>query len=166
VTPDRGSYFVLRISFCNEQPMFATTTWSPLQALRQAGWDVVQKLKARLQMLPPLLDAVDERLDALKRQRLHPLLDHVLRLWGDRRAEQRTALQASLPTNALPADERQINRGIPIRTGLRGGVCVDVNDPSKAALQTLTNALGGTAMATVTPVTAAPVAAAPSAASS
>ncbi|MEZ4868178.1 MAG: hypothetical protein R3C14_43020 [Caldilineaceae bacterium] len=44
--------------------------------------------------------------------------------------------------------------GLPVRTGLRGGVCVDVNDEVKAALQTLTDALGGvttTSTASATP---------------
>ena len=38
-----------------------------------------------------------------------------------------------------------------VRTGLRGGVCVDVNDAVKAALKTLSDALGG-ASATAAPV--------------
>ncbi len=40
--------------------------------------------------------------------------------------------------------------GIRVRTGLTGGACVDVNDQVVAALQTLTNALGGATSTTVT----------------
>lgn len=43
--------------------------------------------------------------------------------------------------------------GVIVRTGLRGGMCVDVNDQVKAALQTLTNALGGTTTAVATSIT-------------
>ena len=43
--------------------------------------------------------------------------------------------------------------GLPLRTGLRGGACVDVNDQVMAALQTLTNALGGTTSAAAAPTT-------------
>ena len=43
--------------------------------------------------------------------------------------------------------------GLPLHTGLRGGACVDVNDQVMAALQTLTNALGGTTSAAAAPTT-------------
>jgi hypothetical protein len=43
--------------------------------------------------------------------------------------------------------------GLAVRTGLRGGVCVDVNDQVRAALQTLTDALGGTTAAAAIPTT-------------
>ncbi len=45
--------------------------------------------------------------------------------------------------------------GLTVRTGLRGGVCVDVNDQVMTALQTLTNALGGAPSAAATPTTTA-----------
>lgn len=45
--------------------------------------------------------------------------------------------------------------GLAVRTGLRGGLCVDVNDQVIAALQTVTNALGGSASAPATPTTTA-----------
>ena len=44
--------------------------------------------------------------------------------------------------------------GMHVRTGLRAGACVDVNEQVKAALQTLTDALGGTLTVTATPATA------------
>jgi hypothetical protein len=84
--------------------MFATKTWSPVSDLRQAGLDAVQKLKTRLQTLQPFLEQVDARLDALERQRLDPLLDRGLALWGDRRAEQHAALHAP------PAPQRVARR--------------------------------------------------------
>ncbi len=92
--------------------MFVTKTRSSANDLRQAGLDAVQKLKTRLQTLQPFLKQVDARLDALERQRLDPLLDRGLALWGDRRAEQHATLHAPPPTNVLSADERQINRGL------------------------------------------------------
>lgn len=92
--------------------MATAKTWAPVTGLRRAGLDVVQKLKARLHALQSILEQVDARLDALERQRLDPLLDRALALWGDRRAEQRTTLHALPYTNALSADERQINRGL------------------------------------------------------
>jgi len=92
--------------------MFATRTWLPLNDLRQSGAEAMQKLKARLQTLQPFIEQVDARLDEFERQRLDPLLDRALTSWGDRRAEQHTALHASQPTNTLLADERQINRGL------------------------------------------------------
>ena len=42
--------------------------------------------------------------------------------------------------------------GLRVRSGLRGGVCVDVNDQVKTALQTLTNALGSAATVTIAPI--------------
>lgn len=42
-----------------------------------------------------------------------------------------------------------------VRTGLRGGVCVDANDAVKAALKTLSDALGG-ASTTAAPVSTDP----------
>jgi hypothetical protein len=42
--------------------------------------------------------------------------------------------------------------GLTVRTGLRGGVCVDVNDQVQSALQTLVSALGGTTTAATTTV--------------
>ena len=42
--------------------------------------------------------------------------------------------------------------GLRVRTGLRGGVCMDVNEQVQAALQTLTDALGGAAAAPVAPI--------------
>lgn len=92
--------------------MFATRTWLPLNDLRQSGVETMQKLKARLQTLQPFIEQVDARLDEIERQRLDPLLDRALKLWGDRRAEQRATLHAPQPADALPADERQINRGL------------------------------------------------------
>lgn len=65
--------------------------------------------------------------------------------------------QKTYPTVSLP-QKRSGQGGIPVRTGLRGGVCVEVNDQVKSALQTLTTALGGTATAPATPVAAAPAA--------
>lgn len=47
--------------------------------------------------------------------------------------------------------------GVMVRTGLRGGLCVDVNDQVITALQTLTNALGGSATAAAAPTTTAAV---------
>jgi hypothetical protein len=40
-----------------------------------------------------------------------------------------------------------------VRTGLRGGVCVEVNDQVKSALQTLTDALAGTTTTAADPAT-------------
>ena len=45
--------------------------------------------------------------------------------------------------------------GLRVRTGLRGGICVDVDEQVKAALQTLTTALGGTTATTATPTVTA-----------
>lgn len=57
---------------------------------------------------------------------------------------------------ATPARNVSISQlhhgGLAVRTGLRGGVCVDVNDEVKSALQTLTNALGGMTTAATTTV--------------
>ncbi len=42
--------------------------------------------------------------------------------------------------------------GMRVRTGLRGGVCVDVNDQVKVALQSLTDALSAGATETTTQI--------------
>ncbi len=55
--------------------------------------------------------------------------------------------------NFLAASPQTHVSGLTVRTGLRGGVCVDVNDQVKDALQTLTNALSGTTTTTATPAT-------------
>ncbi len=100
--------------------MFATKIWSPIHELRQAGLDALQTVKTRLQTLQPFLAQVDARLDALERQRLDPLLDRALALWGDRRAEQQTTLRSTLAAGVLPADERQIHRGLYITASSLG----------------------------------------------
>jgi len=100
--------------------MFATKMWSPVHDLRQAGLDAVQKLKTNLQTFQPFLQLVDTRLDALERERLDPLLDRALALWGDRRAAQRAALHAAPQTTVLPDDERQLNRGLYITASSLG----------------------------------------------
>lgn len=43
------------------------------------------------------------------------------------------------------------NGGLRVRTGVRGGICVDVDAQVKSALQTLTTALGGTTTTTAAP---------------
>jgi hypothetical protein len=42
----------------------------------------------------------------------------------------------------------EILGGLPVRTDLRGGVCMDVDEQVTGALQTLNTALGGAAAAT------------------
>lgn len=61
-------------------------------------------------------------------------------------------MQHILHTNFLVATQQTHAGGLAVRTGLRGGVCMDVNDQVKGALQTLTDALAGTTTA-VTPAT-------------
>ena len=67
-------------------------------------------------------------------------------------------MQHNLRTDSCATTQRTYIGGLAVRTGIRGGVCVDVNDQVKSALQTLTNALSG-APTTVTPpaTTSAPV---------
>ncbi len=62
-------------------------------------------------------------------------------------------MQHTLPVDLWAADQQTRTGGLAVRTGLRGGVCVDVNDQVKAALQTLTDALAGTVTTVVAPVT-------------
>jgi hypothetical protein len=64
-----------------------------------------------------------------------------------------SAMQQNLSEKPLSRPQHKYG-GLPVRTGLRGGVCVDVNDQIKAALQTLTNALGGATTVAATPTTA------------
>jgi hypothetical protein len=59
----------------------------------------------------------------------------------------------TLPTDFLAADQPTRAGGLAVRTGLRGGVCVDVNDQVKAALQTLADALAGTITSATPPAT-------------
>ena len=53
-------------------------------------------------------------------------------------------MQPTFYANFLTTVQPTRGSGLAVRTGLRGGVCVDVNDQVKAALQTLTDALAGT----------------------
>lgn len=62
-------------------------------------------------------------------------------------------MQHTVPANSVAAGLQTRAGGLALRTGLRGGVCVDVNDQVKAALQTLTDALAGTVTTVVAPVT-------------
>jgi hypothetical protein len=67
-------------------------------------------------------------------------------------------MQHNLHIDACATAQRTHIGGLAVRTGIRGGVCVDVNDQVKTALQTVTNALGGTATTAATPATtSAPV---------
>ncbi len=65
-------------------------------------------------------------------------------------------MQHNLHTNFAAALQQTRAGGLVVRTGLRGGVCVDVNDQVKSALQTLTNALTGTTTAATPATTSAP----------
>lgn len=58
-------------------------------------------------------------------------------------------MQKNLLTKRLSRPQVR-QTGIVVRTGLRGGVCMDVNDQVRAALQTPTNALGSTATSVAT----------------
>jgi len=50
---------------------------------------------------------------------------------------------------------RRNSGGLQVRTGLRGGSCVEVDDQVKAALQTLTTALGGSTATAASPTATA-----------
>lgn len=65
-------------------------------------------------------------------------------------------MQYILHTNFLVAAQQTCVGGLAVRTGLRGGTCVDVNDQVKAALQTLTDALAGTTTVAAPAPTSAP----------
>lgn len=62
-------------------------------------------------------------------------------------------MQKQMQTGILAA--MRPHGGLRVRTGLRGGLCVDVDEQVKAALQTLTTALGGTTATTATPTVTA-----------
>ncbi len=64
-------------------------------------------------------------------------------------------MQKNRPVKFSADTQRVRVGGVVVRTGLRGGACVEVNDQVNAALQTLTNALGGTTTATPIPTTPA-----------
>ena len=67
-------------------------------------------------------------------------------------------MQHNLHTGSWATAQRTHIGGLAVRTGIRGGVCVDVNDQVKTTLQTVTNALGGTPTTVATPATtSAPV---------
>ena len=67
-------------------------------------------------------------------------------------------MQHNLRTDSWGTARRASIGGLAVRTGIRGGVCVDVNDQVKSALQTLTNALSGAPTTVATPATtSAPV---------
>jgi hypothetical protein len=65
-------------------------------------------------------------------------------------------MQPNLHANFVASSQQTRAGGLAIRTGLRGGVCVDVNDQVKSALQTLTNALAGTTTVATSAPTSAP----------
>lgn len=67
-------------------------------------------------------------------------------------------MQHNLHTDSCATTQRIYIGGLAVRTGIRGGVCVDVNEQVKTALQTVTNALGGTPTTVTPPATnSAPV---------
>ena len=65
-------------------------------------------------------------------------------------------MQHILHTKFWAVAQQTRGSGLAVRTGLRGGVCVDVTDQVKDTLQALTDALPGTTTAVSPSLTSAP----------
>jgi heavy metal translocating P-type ATPase len=101
----------------NHQMVRRSTFADQARAVRGAA---LKRVRDQWQVVQPLVEQTQTALEKFEREQLDPVLDWLLDLWGDQRAEQRQAMGVTTTAaTELPA-ESQINRGLYVSIGSLG----------------------------------------------
>lgn len=103
-----------------KSPSFARELDAVAQEIRGASTTVWRKLKSGWRTVQPFVHQLQTQVEKIERERLDPLLDQALDLWGDRRLQEHQRLGGQALRRPLTAVEQEINHGLYISVGAVG----------------------------------------------